>query len=227
MSWTPKKPPKWIDIKDLKDVQAVRYIDDTLHVAIHTREKDGKYMVGFFNKANNKVWIVNGEEFLDLCQYLAIEINKHNMNGNNTVYNATLEVYNICGLIINETGKTDKIYDIEKRFLVDIPEYIHRPWRMYINSLSVFFYSQDNYKPDGDAPYGRMVEMCGIRAILCTDPPVLPEIACKIFEYETGFPMGQIPRDEMERVMKKYDVPPNICRRNKDGKQKNIDEAWK
>lgn len=227
MSWSPKEEPKWKILEDLKNFQIVRYIDEILAVSIYTREKDGKCMVSFFNKKNNTIWTISGYQFLDLCLYLATDMYKYKINGNNTVYDATLEIYNICGLIISEKNKPDKIDIIEIRYRENLPEQIHRSWKMYINCLSVFFYSQDNFKPDRDTPYGRRVEMCGIRAMLCTDPPVPPEIACKIFEYDTGIPMGEIPRDKMEMVLKKYDVPHNRCIRNKDGKQKSIDDAWK
>lgn len=224
MSWNPK--PVWVAADNLKDVEEVRYIDEVLSVVIHRRETDKKYMVGFLDKNTKKIWIFDGEQFLDLCLYIATEVNNTKIDGNDIVYQATLKVYNICGLVINQTGKLDKIYEIEERYKPKIPEHAHRPWKMYINSSSIFFYSQDNYKPDGDTPYGRMVEMCGIKAVLHKEFPVPPKHACKIFEYETGFQMGQIPRDKMNIVMKKYDVPPNICKRNKDGKQKNIDDAW-
>lgn len=225
MSWNPK--PRWVAENSLRGVKEARYIDGILSVVTHVREKDKKYMVGFLNKNTKNIWIFDGEEFLDLCLYIATEMNKNKIDGNDIVYRATLEVYNICGLVVNKTGSSDKIYDIEDRYKQYVPKHVHIAWKMYINSSSVFFYSQDNYKPDRNTPYGRMVEMCGVKAVLHKDFPVPPNLACKIFEYETGFPMGKIPIDKMEDVLEKYDVPPNLCKRNKDGILKDIEDAWK
>lgn len=230
--WVPKEKPVWLGmkyLKDLKNFQIVRNIDDELSITIHNRESDNKIMVSLLGKKdeNRLLWTMNECQFIDLCQFLASEINdKTDYDGKEIVMQVTMKIYEICGLNIN-TKYTDKIDDIiysykDKSHFIDKE---CKEWKVFVNFLSVFFYSRDEYitKYGTKSKYGRSVGLIGIIAVLKYDMP--PEKACKIFENESGCSIGNIPGSEMERILEKYSVPQSTCI-NYDNRQKTIEESW-
>lgn len=112
--WNPKEKAKWVAIPEIKLI-TVRNINDILSITIHNRESDNKIMVSLLDTKQKLLWTMNEYQLFDLCQYLVSEINdKIDQDGKDIVLQATMKIYEICGLQKNINENNSKVLSTDK-----------------------------------------------------------------------------------------------------------------